>query len=338
VTSEKRNPIVEELLAMAFPRKHLLMLGFCSIIVGLALSFIPDNEAAASRKTIVLNSPLDSSSNITEKIDVSDINAKADNPSTPIHNIQKSTAVATPTDAMTSNTNKGSRSSGLSFDSIKVKKGDTLAGIFKRKKISPTTLHHLVRADKNSALLKKIKPGQTIDLGFNNERTFQKLTYHISNIQKLDIDVLDDNKFHTELITREYDVRIAQAQGIIRDSLFLAGQESGLSDRIIMELANIFGWDVDFVLDIRRNDSFQVIYEEYFLDGEKVKDGNILAAEFFNRGKSFHAISFYDKSWVAPFGNRRVKGYFPPRRRLSQDITSFIASSCQGIHRVHLFT
>ena len=54
-----------------------------------------------------------------------------------------------------------------------------------------------------------------------------------------------------------------------------------------MDLANIFGWDVDFALDIRAGDSFNVIYEERFLKGKKVDDGNIIAAQFTNRGKKY---------------------------------------------------
>lgn len=89
-----------------------------------------------------------------------------------------------------------------------------------------------------------------------------------------------------------YELRVARVAGTIDRSLFDDGQDAGLSDRLIMELAEIFGWDIDFVVDLRRGDSFVVLYEEKYWQGEKVADGNILAAEFINQGRAFRAIGF----------------------------------------------
>jgi len=78
-----------------------------------------------------------------------------------------------------------------------------------------------------------------------------------------------------------------------------------MSDNMIMELAAIFGWDVDFALDIRKGDQFTVIYEELFLDDKKIRDGRIIAAEFTNQGKIHQAILFTD-----PKGD---SNYFTPK-------------------------
>ncbi|MCK4675759.1 MAG: peptidoglycan DD-metalloendopeptidase family protein, partial [Gammaproteobacteria bacterium] len=72
----------------------------------------------------------------------------------------------------------------------------------------------------------------------------------------------------------------------------LAGESAGISDNIIMELANIFGWDIDFALDIRKGDNFTVLYEELYRDGEKISDGKILAADFINDGKIYRAVRY----------------------------------------------
>jgi murein DD-endopeptidase MepM/ murein hydrolase activator NlpD len=61
-----------------------------------------------------------------------------------------------------------------------------------------------------------------------------------------------------------------------------------------MELANIFGWDIDFALDIRKGDRFTVLYEEMYVDGEDIGNGTILAAEFVNQGKRYHAVRYTD--------------------------------------------
>jgi len=82
----------------------------------------------------------------------------------------------------------------------------------------------------------------------------------------------------------------------INNSLFLDGQAAGLSNHLIMELAGIFAWDVDFALDIRKGDHFTVLYEEQYLDGENIGNENILAAEFVNHGNKLHAIRYTDNS------------------------------------------
>src|SRR5690606_7188544 len=95
--------------------------------------------------------------------------------------------------------------------------------------------------------------------------------------------------------------RIAMAHGTISSSLFLAGMQAGLSDNVIMNLANIFGWDIDFVQDLRPGDTFSLIYEELYRDGEKLGDGEILAAEFVNQGETFRAVRYTDPLGVADY-------------------------------------
>lgn len=98
-----------------------------------------------------------------------------------------------------------------------------------------------------------------------------------------------------------------------------------------MSLAGIFGWDVDFALDIRRGDSFRIVYEEKFLDGRRLGAGNILAAEFTNQNTTFRAVRYVDENGdlqyytptgkamrkaflLAPLDFRRISSNFNPRR------------------------
>jgi len=91
-----------------------------------------------------------------------------------------------------------------------------------------------------------------------------------------------------------FEIRLAYRAGSIERSLFEDGREAGLSDPLILKLAEIFGWDIDFALDLRAGDRFVVIYEEKFWFGRKIADGAILAAEFWNRGRVYRAIGFRD--------------------------------------------
>src|SRR5690606_8518293 len=106
----------------------------------------------------------------------------------------------------------------------------------------------------------------------------------------------DEGVFTAQAEAREPEVRPAYKEATITSSLFVAGQSAGMHDALIMEFANIFGWDVDFALDIRKGDHFSVLYEEKFLDGEKIGTGAILAAEFTNQGRKFRAVRYTDSN------------------------------------------
>jgi murein DD-endopeptidase MepM/ murein hydrolase activator NlpD len=94
---------------------------------------------------------------------------------------------------------------------------------------------------------------------------------------------------------------LVTAEGRIDSSLFAAGSSAGLRDATIMELAEIFRWDVDFVLDLRAGDSFTLVYEQIEKEGQLVGDGDILAAEFINGGRSFRAIRYVNAEGRADF-------------------------------------
>lgn len=100
--------------------------------------------------------------------------------------------------------------------------------------------------------------------------------------------------YSTSSLPGNFEIRLAYRAGSIERSLFEDGREAGLSDPLILKLAEIFGWDIDFALDLRAGDRFVVIYEEKFWFGRKIADGAILAAEFWNRGRVYRAIGFRD--------------------------------------------
>ncbi|MDH3935540.1 MAG: peptidoglycan DD-metalloendopeptidase family protein, partial [Gammaproteobacteria bacterium] len=170
-----------------------------------------------------------------------------------------------------------------------------LAGIFSRLGIPPRQLHDLLEQGGAANNLKKIYPGQTLRVMTSDSQGLVKLTYQVDKLSTLEIvHEADDYTISTTHLTPER--RQISASGIIDSSLFVAGQKANLSDNLTMELANIFAWDVDFALDIRKGDQFTVLYEELFLDGESIGHGEILAAEFVNHGKRYQAVRYTDAS------------------------------------------
>ena len=197
------------------------------------------------------------------------------------------------------------------WHNIKVKSGDNLSLMFARNNLSPQELLKVTSNQNAAKQLKKLFPGDEIKLRID-EGTVTELSYEFDLGRSLHM-VRNGDSFQAEIIEKPLEHRTAQATGTIKDSLFLSAQAAGLSDKLTMELAGIFGWDIDFVLDIRQGDNFAVIYEEIFLDGEKVRDGNIVAAAFTNQGRTYEAIRYTDASgrsdYYSPDGHSMRKAF-----------------------------
>lgn len=174
---------------------------------------------------------------------------------------------------------------------FKVRPGDSMARLFKRAGISPQQLDQLMKSGKAVKKLKRIFPGDIIRVLTDENGTLMALSYEIDHQSYLLAERHDD-KLVASIEQYEIEKRTAHASGTIQSSLFLAAAEAGISENIIMELAGIFGWDIDFVLDIRKGDTFKVLYEQLYRNGEKIADGDILAAEFVNNGKTYRAVRY----------------------------------------------
>ena len=191
----------------------------------------------------------------------------------------------------------------VDWEEITVKSGDNLSLIFPRVGLSARDVYNVAQLGKEVKPLLNLKPGQILRFAINTEedkKTLHQLELELSALQTLSILSTEDG-YQTSMDTRVVDARSAQASGHIENSLFEAGIEAGLSDKVVMELAYIFGWDIDFSLDLRKNDSFTVIYSEDYLEGEKIADGAILAAEFTNRGKIFRAVRYADEEGITRY-------------------------------------
>lgn len=212
-----------------------------------------------------------------------------------------------------------------------VKSGDSLSVLFKRAGLTDRDLYELIDQAPEARALRRIMPGNEITFGLNAESELEELVYQRDRLRSLRF-AREEGSFSSEELERTPDVQIAYRRATIDSSLFLAGQRAGMTDNLTMELAGIFGWDIDFILDIRRGDTFSVLFEEHFLDGEKIGNGPILAAQFTNRGKSFQAVRYIsangDANYYTPEGRSmrraflrtpveftRISSPFNPNRR-----------------------
>jgi len=211
---------------------------------------------------------------------------------------------------------------------VQVASGDTMEIIFRRLGLSPRLLHEVVNLDERTASLVDLRPGDEIAFALD-DAGLNALRIEFDDENWLFVEKNDD-ELASRLEARNLEVRVAEVEAEITSSLFNAGKNAGLSDNMILRLAGIFGWDIDFALDIRRGDRFALVFEEIYRDGQFLRQGAILGARFVNQGDSFEAIRFdagngpdyYDpegrpmrKAFLrSPINFTRVSSNFNPRR------------------------
>ncbi len=192
-----------------------------------------------------------------------------------------------------------------------VKSGDNLTTLFKRAGLGPRDVYRISQAVSGSDALQRLRPGQT--LAFLIENGLLRKLRHVQDQLNSTLLELTDRGYQVRKLERTPEPRTLYAAGTITRSLFLDAADAGLSNRTIMQLAEIFGWDIDFALDIREGDHFRVLYEQDYLDGEAIDQSRILAAEFINQGKTFAAVRFTDSEgnsqYFAPDGRSMRKAF-----------------------------
>lgn len=194
----------------------------------------------------------------------------------------------------------------------RVKSGDSLSLIFDRMGFTPRQLYEVVSQSEHGEDIGRLYPGRELTFYSNESNELIHLEYRLNPLQAYLVDKTESG-YQSEFEVRQPESYSAIKSGVINSSFYLAGLDAGLSDNLIMELAAIFGWDIDFALEIRTGDTFSVVYEDQYLDGEPIGVGNILAAEFVNRGNSYRAIRHTDQegrsAYYTPEGESMRKAF-----------------------------
>ena len=183
---------------------------------------------------------------------------------------------------------------------VTVSSGDSLYLIFKRLGLQQRDLALMTGLKPLAKKLARIAPRQEIEFYLDTESRLTRLVHRLDRLRSLHV-FREGDAFEFEEVVEPPETAVATATGVIDSSLFEAGQHAGLSDSLIMQMAEIFGWDVDFALDIRAGDRFALVFEEQFKDGEKIGEGPIVAAEFTNRGRRIRAVRYVDPTGRAAY-------------------------------------
>ncbi len=213
---------------------------------------------------------------------------------------------------------------------IIVRRNDTLDAIFRRLSLDLGDLSAIRNLPGIRQSLDYLKPGDSIKLT-RKDGEVRELTRRVSETQTLNV-VRSDAGFTARLSDNPVETRVRTAVATIDSSLFQAAESADISDAVALKLANVFAWDIDFVLDIREGDHFTAVYEQIYQDGKYLRDGELLAAEFVNDGKAYRAVRFVQGGSV---------GYYTPQGQpmrkafLRAPVEFTRVSSAFNPHRLH---
>lgn len=297
----------ETLFSSALPKTHLYAAAALAVALVLLLMLTPSRDVSAYRDANLLEIQIPNANSLYQELNRQIAESQA----------LESAALAAPEPAFT-------------WRVQKVKPGDNLSAIFNRLARPGSEVHAVAHATANADVLKKLRPGETIAVALDVDNKLAEVIYERSALESYRF-IRTDAGYDSEKIARETIKNQAFSHATIEHSLSLDGARAGLSHNMIMQLANIFAWDIDFALDIRKGDTFTIVYEEETLDGKKVREGNVLAAEFTNQGKLYQAVRYQDsdgnvgyytpqgypmrKAFLrAPLDFTRVSSNFDPRR------------------------
>ncbi len=188
----------------------------------------------------------------------------------------------------------------MNWQQAPIRNGDNLSALFKRNQLDPRDLHDIMQLPIAAPVLRKVMPGRSLSFSLDEQGRLQAIRYDADALNSLVVKRQGDH-FVASQETKPVVSREQFGAATITSSLFAAGQQAALPDSVIMELANIFGYDIDFVLDLREGDQFALVYEERLVDGTPVSPGPILAAEFVNQGTRFRAVRYVDNSGRASY-------------------------------------
>lgn len=225
------------------------------------------------------------------------------------------------------------------WQEFKVRSGDSLASIFSKAGLSPRELHEVISIGPNTSVLGKIMPGQAIRIRKDQAGKLHDLSYQATRLKTLLV-TSTERGFDSEWQLLEPEVILNYKSATItadNPSLYHAGKDAGLSDNLIMKLAYIFQWDISFALDLRQGDTFTVLFEDVYVEGEKIRQGDILAAKFTNFGKTYTAVRYADESgrddYFTPEGRSLRKAFLRDPVHFSHVSSSFNLRRFHPIHK-----
>lgn len=275
----------------SYPRSHILAASGVAALLSLALLVFPTREVEAKKSHLSLDVTSSAEQFIAPAVD-----DETNNPSSPFAQIDLQSTADTTT------AEQADESEDPLHKRLTVQSGDTLSTLFSKLGLPSSAVHDVLASSKEAKQFTRLKAGQ--ELEFELDTAGQLVSMH-SKLNRLESIRLSRTEagyaFEREHVKPE--IRTRYSHGVIDSSLFVSARKAGLSHGLTMDLANVFGYDIDFAMDLREGDEFELIYEEKVVENEQVGTGNILAARFTNKGKTFTAVRHTDSGGRSSYFN-----------------------------------
>lgn len=214
-----------------------------------------------------------------------------------------------------------------------VKKGDNLSNILSAYGVSGGQIALVAKSVRMICDLASLNPGNAVKIWLSREMPVRlvRMNYEIDGLNELEVEN-EGGVFTARKKTHAAEVRLVKAQGHIKSNLYESAVGTGLPHEIVMDLTDIFAWDINFFTDIREGDSYTILYEEYYVQEAFKGYGKIVAASFVNQGEERIAIHYRDRKesegyydaegrpirklfLKAPLNFRRISSGFTRQRR-----------------------
>ncbi|MBV4473254.1 MULTISPECIES: peptidoglycan DD-metalloendopeptidase family protein [Pseudomonas] len=296
-----------------YPKTHLLAASGIAALLSLALLVFPSSDVEAKKTTLSLEleSPAEQ---LTQDQDAAEAVQATNEPvASPFAQIENDaedtpeTAQAAPAPAPVVEEKKAP-----GHREVIVSKGDTLSTLFEKVGLPAAAVHEVLASDKQAKQFSQLKHGQKLEFELNPKGELTNLHSKVSDVETITL-TRNDKGYVFNRVTAKPTVRTAYVHGVINSSLSQSAARAGLSHSLTMDMASVFGYDVDFAQDIRQGDEFDVIYEQKVVNGKAVGNGPILSARFTNRGKTYTAVRYTNKqgnsSYYTADGNSMRKAF-----------------------------
>ena len=290
--------------ATSYPRSHLLAASGIAALLSLALLVFPSREVEAKKTYLSLELDNGAEQILQEKDDLRPGQPEEERGVSPF----AGTSLADNKNSAETDADNKKEEAPLNQPtdplqkSVTVANGDTLSTVFAQVGLDANALHEALNSSKDAKRFGRLHVGQVLDFKLTTDGQLERLSSKLNDLESISLN-RNEKGFSFKRDMVKPDVRTAYAHGVINSSLFLSAKRAGLSHSLTMDLANVFGYDIDFAQDIRGGDEFELIYEEQVVDGKRVGSGNILSARFTNRGKTYTAVRYTNKQGVSSYYN-----------------------------------
>lgn len=179
-----------------------------------------------------------------------------------------------------------------SWKVVEVQPGETMSEIFQAQGLSGADLARVMASGKESGALKALHPGDQVEFLIGAKGELQGFRYSPDSSTQVTLTTQPDGSLASKVTTLPVERRMHFAHGEVQGSLFAAGERAGLSETMVLKLADVFKYDIDFIKDLKKGDRFTVVYDDIYRNGKYSGAGNIIAAEFVNNGHRYTAYRF----------------------------------------------